>query len=124
MINKASQSLKFNPMANKSREKLSLCKERMKQLSSGYSIFIQINPLLRDWALSDKMTASDRTAWARQMDILGRFYHMDSVPEAPEKEGENDPFIIVPNPGELESGNYNSALYYILSMNTLHKSSY
>ncbi|WP_053362853.1 FUSC family protein [Bacillus sp. FJAT-27251] len=118
MINKASQSLKLNPMASNSREKLSVCKERMKQLSNGYSIFIQITPLLRNWALSDKMTAAERTAWARQMNVLARFYHIDSITEAPEKEGGNDQFIIVPTPGELESGNYNSALYYILSMNT------
>ncbi|MFD0710779.1 aromatic acid exporter family protein [Paenibacillus sp. GCM10027626] len=71
-LNKAEQSLRYNPLGQKKRSTLNEYTQQMHKLRSGYANLADIIRVLTKWSESGNFVKEDQTVWAGHLNTLAK----------------------------------------------------
>lgn len=71
-LNKAEQSLRFNPLGRKKRVALKKLNRQMEQLRSGFANLADMIRIFTNWSESGKFAAEDQRTWAAHLNVLAK----------------------------------------------------
>lgn len=117
-LEKAYTSLRYNPLAQKSRSTLKHYTDQLVHLRHGYTNIENVVRTLEDWAKSDQMSEQNRHFWAQHLRAFTSY--LDAWKETIGKENMKPPLhdLSLPRPpffnelpGEMENYRYSFAIY-------------